>query len=1029
MIKNEATPDQLTDPIDLVNKIRSSSSFSASANDAKELVLELAGRLVLCDEATLAALQCDRDALIASIKLLSEANQTEALRTLLSQIDISRDDKGLLEVSINHGLGGDFSGTHRWIVDYNIVGQRLEMIKTVVLPYVVEHCQEKTLFYALKLYEANCLALNRPILNPFEIYDLIKSVREQGLSSLDDRNFSLPITEPKAIRIVLPNVIFKSLLRLAWLSQDYLFELHDRYSAEELISLLRTLDKVVPVYLIPTHLGYPMGGGESFMHQTCRILCEFGIECVWVSFQDPKTGWHQNNRLTHTPYYIDIRYDGGDCHKDIQLAVDHFGPDLIHAQGGTNDAAMDLAVKNRVTAMIGYHFWSGLIELGYTNNQHIMDNLGKHALYTPPIQKTDIVWKYVASEFMRDVYERLGGKENFNIIHPISDNAQFLAERDDFGLYVLQINVTLLKGGRIFLDCVKALGDQIPFMGIQNEPEQSKFFKELSREVSQYSKCKLNTYGNVREFYKTARLVIVPTLVDETFCRVAFEAAMNGIPVITTANGFLKSMLGDTGIYLGEDSTEWISTIRDLYYDVERLKHIGEQQQARVRSIFGNDFDVFIRSALHLIDNSANNNIGIYTVWADQGLGNLTHTYTQLLRSIGYKVHIFSFRPYAAKGGTLVMQKNQEDWSVPANADSVYYSHNYREEVTVNELAHFVLANKIRTLLVPEICWKPNWERLFALKEKVRKLSICNIPMIEIVIKNEIHYHNRLTSTLYCTRQTETSLNKAGVTNGAFLGHGFGRPLPANRLEKKRQRLMQQTKIRFLHIAGHNPKIRKNTPQVIEAFSKALAMRDDIELTITSMDPLPSYYSGELPDGITIIDRTLSRDEILDLYEEHDVSIQVSSHEGLGLGFYESISRSTPVISLDAPPHNEVILEGKTGWLILAYPMKVPDNNKAIVESWRFDIENLVNRIASLTRDEIMRVSISTEHTYKTRFDEVALLTRFLQTLPQQRMPNAAKFKFPKKRFWSARLRNIAEFIRHVKRRIVFKLRKITAIN
>jgi FkbM family methyltransferase len=972
----------------LVTAVKCLAREERSSAGYQDVIRELSERLISYDVDILAALQSDREGAISSIKLLAQLDQREAVFSLLANLSIPKEDRELLETSINVGLGGDAAVTHRWVVDYDIVGQRLEMIQTIVLPFVVANCPQRTLFYALKLYEADALALNRPLIIPQAIYDTISAARNGSLAEMSARGIGFPVDRNDTVRLVLPNEVFNVLLRLAWTAQDYLFELHERYAPDELIRLLKTFKKVVPVYLISTHLGYPMGGGESFMHQTCRILSEFAVKCVWVSFLDPKKGWYTQDSVTYTPYYVDVRYAGGRCREDMQRAIDIYCPDLVHAQGGTNDAAMEIAAQSRCTTMIGYHFWDGLIELGKTGNRHIIENLTEHRLRPPAAQQSALIWKYVASEFMQDVYARLGGKEALNVIHPISDNAQFLVQRDDCGIYVLQVNVTTLKGGNIFLDCVKALGDEIPFMGIQSEPEFSDFFTHLAAEIALHPLCKLNSYGNVREFYRTARLVIVPTLVDETFCRVAFEAAMNGIPVLSTANGYLPSMLGDTGIYLPEDSAEWIKAIRDLYHDVTRLNLIGEKQRARLQSMFGSDFRGFIQPAMRLIDNAATRNIGIFAVWGDQGQGNHAHTYSKLLRRVGYKVHIFSFQPYSVMGKALVKQTNPDDWSSPVNADSVYYSFNNREEVTTYELIQFILANNIHTLIALEVCWKPNWDRLFAVQEHFSKLIICSIPLIEIVVKEEIPNHNRLTSTLYCTRQAEKVLNESGVNNGIFLGHGFGQTLPLSRLEEKRRRLAQRSKIRFLHVAGHNPKTRKNTNQVIEAFSQALTLRLDIELTITSMDPVSTYYSGELPSGITIVDRCLSRDEILELYEEHDVSIQVSSHEGLGLGFYESISRGTPVVSLDCPPHNEIVLEGKTGWLIRALPMPMPDNNRSVVHAWRFNTADLANRIISLDRESIDRVTVSARAIYKTRFDEVALLTRFLQAMPRGNTPN-----------------------------------------
>lgn len=955
---------------DLINRLKARETLACEA---------LAHGLLANDGTLLAALQEDRESAMAAIRMLAENGKKPALSTLLARLEIAHDDTELMRTAIDTGLGGDAALTHQWIADYDIVGQRLEMIRSVVLPHLDAHCPEKTLFRGLKEYEARALALNLPLLDPLHLYAAIDAVRsgEPGL---------LPapmgaVARAGSTRLVLPNTVFNTVLRLAWTNQEYVFDLCDRHDPEELLNLLGTLDRVIPVYLIPTHLGYPMGGGESFLHQTCRILSEFAVRCVWQSFLDPKTGWYTRASCTDTPYYIDVRHAGGCSKEAIELAVDQFHPDLIHAQGGTSDVAMEIAQQERLTTMIGYHFWHGLVDLGPSGNKHILDNLDQHKLREGAPPQSRLVHKYVASEFMQEVCTRLGSKEKLKVIHPISDAAQFLAERSDIGKYVLQVNVVPGKGGGIFLDCVKALGHDIPFMGVQSEPGDSDFFVELSAEMAARPECVLTSYGNVREFYRTARIVIVPTLVDETFCRVAFEAAMNGIPVLCTANGYLPSMLGDTGVFLPEDPAEWIDCIRTLYHDEARLRQIGAAQRERLRRMFGSDFGDFIGSAMGLIDNAATRNLGIFTVWGDLGLGNLSHGHARLLRSAGYRVHIFSFQPYAAIGKGLVKQQEPADWSVPENADSVYYSFNHREEVSVYELTQFVLAHDIHTLLVPEVCWQPNWDRLFGMR--VKRLKVCSIPMIEIVIREEIPHHNRLTTTLYCTHLSEQALSAAGVQNGAFLGYGQGRPIPPQRVVAKRERLAQRPKIRFLHVAGHNPKTRKNTPQVIEAFSKALALRDDIELTVTSMDPVASYYPGAIPAGITVVDRSLGRNEILDLYEEHDISIQVSSHEGLGLGFYESISRCTPVLSLDAPPHNEIVLEGETGWLIPAYPIAMPDNDRSIVSAWRFDTFALTERILALQRDDIDRLTASSADVFMTRFDEVAQLTRFLQVLPR----------------------------------------------
>ena len=115
---------------------------------------------------------------------------------------------------------------------------------------------------------------------------------------------------------------------------------------------------------------------------------------------------------------------------------------------------------------------------------------------------------------------------------------------------VVQVNIAKEKGGRIFLDCLRQLGEQIPFYAVQTQPASEKLDNEIKQEIPKYPGSVYTTYSSIKAHFAQARLVIVPSLVDETFCRVAFEAAMNGIPVLSTRNGFLPQLFGDTGCFL-----------------------------------------------------------------------------------------------------------------------------------------------------------------------------------------------------------------------------------------------------------------------------------------------------------------------------------------------------------------------------------------------------------------------------------------------------------------------------------------------
>ena len=100
------------------------------------------------------------------------------------------------------------------------------------------------------------------------------------------------------------------------------------------------------------------------------------------------------------------------------------------------------------------------------------------------------------------------------------------------------------------------------------------------------------------------------------------------------------------------------------------------------------------------------------------------------------------------------------------------------------------------------------------------------------------------------------------------------------------------------------------------------------------------------------------------------MSIQISSHEGLGLGFYKSISAATPVISVDQPPHNETIVHGVSGWLLTPNPFKLVDNNEAVVGGGLVNANDLTDMILRLTKADIAAMLETTASHHRANFSE-----------------------------------------------------------
>jgi len=131
----------------------------------------------------------------------------------------------------------------------------------------------------------------------------------------------------------------------------------------------------------------------------------------------------------------------------------------------------------------------------------------------------------------------------------------------------------------------------------------------------------------------------------------------------------------------------------------------------------------------------------------------------------------------------------------------------------------------------------------------------------------------------------------------------------------------EKKKFIFFHPGGyggvHN---RKNTEAVVQAFKEL--DNDDCELLITSQKEI---NFSELPKGVRIIQKDLTRKELIQLYYDSDCVILPSKWETVGLPILEALAAGKPVITSNAPPMNEFIKEGLNGYVVPCEMVKYPD--------------------------------------------------------------------------------------------------------
>lgn len=711
------------------------------------------------------------------------------------------------------------------------------------------------------------------------------------------------------------------------------------------------------IYLVVSKWAYPFGGGEEFLLQTMDWAKRLKMKTYWICFSDAKNEDFSHFILEVIYNGIIIKLPGGINETVIKNWLILLKPDIVHHQGHLRLSFYNCCEKVRTEFLSGFHFWHGAIILdAEKKNTNIIENYEYHRtdeelVYLYGRKYCNL---YCVTPFVSQCIKKITGYDIPENIYSSPSYEKLKIENLDVtqNKYVTMVNIHKMKGGELFLYLIENCKD-ISFLGVKTEygsEELDKLIEDaaIKRVIDGNKQCLIiNRVANPKIIYQQSRIVLVPTLADETFCRVMNEAMMNGIPILTTGMGNTKNLLRDSGYIIPfENKDEYVKVLNELYFNEDLLK----EQSAKTL----NDYEMFSeKRAFKLFKNSINKhilhskemNIMIFTPWCDQGLGIQSRNYANILKNTNYNVSIFALKPYCAET-CIELQKNPKEWEI----ENIYYSFNDREHVTDNEIINFVKQYNIGKCLLPETCWF----RVFEVAKLLRKLNVkCYaIPNIEIVRKDEIYKHRYFYKILCNNYLCEKIFNSYDILSTQYIGYGI------NDNDIQFRTKTRDDVIKFLFIGGMNAFSRKHILEICEAFSSAYNHNDNICLTCTiqkinllEQDDQANINKYLNHPGINIIQSHMKYTDIISLYHEHHVSVQVSKHEGLGLGFYESLATGTPVITLDTPPHNEIILNEINGWVIPCTYKPMTDNKDPLFDSAYFDPEVLAKKFSEIANN------------------------------------------------------------------------------
>ena len=735
-----------------------------------------------------------------------------------------------------------------------------------------------------------------------------------------------------------------------------------RTDIKKILDFFLTKRENKPILLtIVKNLYPPNGGGENWLLDCCKFSSD--------NYFNIGVCYHSDKKIEIFELgYCDIIKCDFDF-KTILEIINYLKPKVIHNQDSFRESLSEICSLKEIKFINGFCFWNDIIKIkkDFFNINMMKNDLEKSDNFDKIILNSN---SYCASDFMNEVIKKVGGNK-IPVMESISHHSCFLSKERKNREYVSLLNCHILKGGQEFLYLLENLDINIPLLGVITENFmgfEDKIIEGFRKrnEKNNINKLYTEKIQNVKQIYSVSNIVLLPSIVDETFCRVAYESKINNIKTISYNNGNLKYLLrdyenntfientirdGNNIVPSEEKLKEWKETVEEVYNEDTLIfkDYEGESETLKIKEKF-----------LRFIENSQpkifyTNRIGILCPFVDQGLGIQSREYYSFLKKNNYEVAVFSFKPYCAK------QISSEEWNFP----NVYYSENSREEITFTEVLMFCFKYRIRKIIIPEICYEKIFNIIYWFK--LLGVEIITPINIETLRYNELEKYNLIDKICANNFSSYNILKKLLPEREIHLLE-FD-----NFYMEKTNKIYKGEKLKFITCGGLNSFFRKNLKEVYSIFSR---IEEDFELTILIQDEKILELNNT--NKINVIVENKNYKELIDIIRDHHIFIHMGDHEGLGLGFYEALNNNLMLITLNTFPNKEFVKVGWNGYLIKNSYRDLEDNdcgvvNKAVVDLK--DFERVINYILDMKNRENITEMINRDkwihNNYETNFKNI----------------------------------------------------------
>lgn len=759
------------------------------------------------------------------------------------------------------------------------------------------------------------------------------------------------------------------------------------YNILENITLTETKK---PILLTIANSIYPaFGGGENWLLDINQLV-EKEYTCIGLCFCDVfnKINFSTVNYLKYkNTHIIQMPF----CIRDIIQLIIEIKPECISHQGHNRLLFCKIANLLRVPFMTGFAFWNDLIEItkDYSNINMLQNTFAPHS-------NLDIFRSYsntyLVSDFMKEFVSRKLKQFQWDIIPSISHHSHYHPDTSSTNMnerkYICILNSHFLKGGQELLYLLENLNPAFAILAVITEKDHYEkniidaFRKRNS--VNNINILHTSKIENVKHIYNKCRILLIPSIVDETFCRVAYEGMQLGLPIISYQSGNLEYLLKD---YVNNTFIEapildktlkstsfivskvildkWLQEVNERYMNCEVT---GVNNYKIVEELIKIKLLSTIKMPVKL---KKRDTIGFFCPFVDQGLGIQCREYITFLEKNNVKTAVFSFKPYCA------VQVDKNEWK----HDRVYYSSNIRENVTVEEIIDFVFSYDITTIIIPEICYQAIYKTIDCFKSiGVKVVAIINI---EILRYTEMFYYHYFDLILTNNNSSYKLLKQILPDHNVQLLEFNNYYLPRNMMIRNFDINDITQTIKIATFGGINSYIRKNIDKTYKAFGflekePAFHTYYNYHLTIYIQgEDVASKPNCSLinTNNITISVKNYSYSELMAAVRVQDIIIHMGDHEGLGLGFFEALNQNKALITMDTYPNKEYVTDGVNGYIINCGFDELKDNNEAIVKKGVINMSHYVftlckilhHKNRSVLNDIIQRNKLI-QNNYETNF-------------------------------------------------------------